>query len=416
MVDAFEYILPSVTTRHGGVHHFNSFDWNEYLISRHFWILVGLLFVIPISFFKTLNALRCASGLSLIIIYGLVGMVVLYAQGLFDPCFGYNNNINATLVDPTEPNSIEYLLTLEENPSNNSTSSDEVCHGETILIGSFTQNIQNLAVFVFSFTCHQNIFSVVNEISNRSQSRINIVIATAIISALILYFVISIEGYRTYGSEVKGDIILNYPQTLPVSLMRMSIAFMVMLSYPLQLDPSRRCITSLIHSCGEWLQHMERRRWQKINREIEEEIKQEIQKDNLVIDGIDTDFGSSNHNDLDQTNDNNEHLSPEEVQDLIEERLILESFSKDFIFNTVTCCFLILSFSIAMVVSDLGIILAIVGATGSTTVTYILPGLVYLKLHPHWHFMKLVASLQLLLGLIIIPSALYFVIFGNVRE
>jgi amino acid permease len=54
----------------------------------------------------------------------------------------------------------------------------------------------------------------------------------------------------------------------------------------------------------------------------------------------------------------------------------------DKLFNTITIAFLSLSFTLAMIVDDLGIVLALVGATGSTLVSYILPGLIYLKLHP----------------------------------
>lgn len=54
----------------------------------------------------------------------------------------------------------------------------------------------------------------------------------------------------------------------------------------------------------------------------------------------------------------------------------------DKLFNTITIAFLSLSFTLAMIVDYLGIVLALVGATGSTLVSYILPGLIYLKLHP----------------------------------
>ena len=81
------------------------------------------------------------------------------------------------------------------------------------------------------------------------------------------------------------------------------------------------------------------------------------------------------------------------------------------LFNVITCTFLICSFIIAMSISDLGIILGIVGATGSTIVSYILPGAVYIKLHPYPHILRSLAYVQLILGVIIVPTALYFVIF-----
>ena len=84
---------------------------------------------------------------------------------------------------------------------------------------------------------------------------------------------------------------------------------------------------------------------------------------------------------------------------------------KDYIFYGITCTFLIFSFMVAISVEDLGVVLGIVGATGSTIVSYILPGAVYIKLHPHAHILKFFAYFQLLLGLVMMPTALYFVIF-----
>ena len=52
----------------------------------------------------------------------------------------------------------------------------------------------------------------------------------------------------------------------------------------------------------------------------------------------------------------------------------------DILFLIITIIFLLSSLSIALIITDLGVILSIVGATGSTIVSYILPGLIYLKL------------------------------------
>lgn len=62
--------------------------------------------------------------------------------------------------------------------------------------------------------------------------------------------------------------------------------------------------------------------------------------------------------------------------------------SKDTLFNAITISFLFCSFTITMVVSDLGLVLGVVGATGLTMVCYILPGIVYIKLYPKPHFVK----------------------------
>ena len=69
------------------------------------------------------------------------------------------------------------------------------------------------------------------------------------------------------------------------------------------------------------------------------------------------------------------------------------------------------SLLIALVVTDLGIILALVGATGATIVAYILPGAAYYQMHRnHGAAWKRVGALCLLgAGLIIMPVCLVFI-------
>lgn len=85
-------------------------------------------------------------------------------------------------------------------------------------------------------------------------------------------------------------------------------------------------------------------------------------------------------------------------------------------FYLITTIFLGLSFAVAITVSDLGVILSLVGATGSTIVSYILPGFCYYLTfkdridnirNPKW---KLYGALfQGVIGIIIIPICLTFI-------
>ena len=49
----------------------------------------------------------------------------------------------------------------------------------------------------------------------------------------------------------------------------------------------------------------------------------------------------------------------------------------DFRFRVITAIFVLGTFGLAMVLTNLGIVLAIIGATGSTIITFILPGAAY---------------------------------------
>lgn len=75
--------------------------------------------------------------------------------------------------------------------------------------------------------------------------------------------------------------------------------------------------------------------------------------------------------------------------------------------------FLAVTLGTALAVHDLSIMLSIVGATGSTTVSYILPGFYYYVLFrkaedgPAWK--RYLALIQGIAGLIIVPLCLTFI-------
>ncbi|KAL7550741.1 hypothetical protein ACHAWF_013960 [Thalassiosira exigua] len=330
------------------------------LLSRHFWVLGGLLSVMPFSFYRTLDELKKASALALVFVFMLVGMIIAYANGIADPCIG-----NETIENGT-------------------------CRGEFETHTSFSMTLSKLPIFVFSFTCHQNIFPIVNEMNLLSQRRINIVICSSIGFALVLFSVVALEGYGTYGSFVRGDILLNYPENTPVTFLRVCIAFMLALHYPLQLDPSRRCVTSLVKVILKWWHNRKRlntgRNMQGTGHIGEIEMEQEEEESMSP-------YGEMSHGNMRNPAEDCDHL-----------------------FYIITYSFLALSFILALSVDDLGVILALVGATGSTLVSYVLPGLIYIKIFPKSSWPTVMAYIQLVTGIAIIPLALYFIITNQVSH
>lgn len=87
--------------------------------------------------------------------------------------------------------------------------------------------------------------------------------------------------------------------------------------------------------------------------------------------------------------------------------------ARDFRYWSSTLTFLVLSYIIALSVDDLGVVLAFVGATGSTMVSYILPGFCYYLIFdeasgaPKWK--RYTAFAQGVAGLIIVPVCLTFI-------
>lgn len=342
MVDALDHILLT-----GDPQNDESFVVSLFL-SKRFWVAGALLLVLPFSFYKSLNDLKKASALALVFVLLLAAGIVAYSFDVADPCDGVD---------------------------------EQDCKGEVVPVKDFRSTFSKLPIFIFAFTCQQNIFPIVNEIQYRTQERINTVIVLSVGSALILFSVVAFEGYRTYGAYVKGDIVLNYPETAFVTFLRICIAGMLTLHYPLQLDPARRCLTSLVTVANQW--------WRNFV-EIRREHSSAIQPS---VDGYyDSDSYTSSLEKGDSPGSNGGNR----------------------LFYSITVSFLILSFTLAMFVNDLGIVLALVGATGSTLVSYVLPGLIYVKVHPDKDVSMILGYIQLIIGVLIIPLSLYFVTSGSI--
>lgn len=204
--------------------------------------------------------------------------------------------------------------------------------GEIRLI-HFTPNfVSTFPIQVFAFTCAQNLFPIFNELSNNSQRRMNIVIATSIGSASLTYEVIAIFGYLTFGSKVSANIIAMYPSTsLFIAIGQLAIVILVLFSYPLQVHPCRNCLDKVFHAGH-----------------VEPVVKPltEAEEDS---DAIEVD----EHENADMT---------------------------PLKHTVLTTAIVFCGFAIAYFVDDLKMVLSFVGSTGSTTISFILPGLFYWKL------------------------------------
>jgi len=247
-------------------------------------ILMGILF--PLSFMRKIDSLRHTSYIALFSVAYLVVVVIV--------C---------------------HFFPLEGTQA----------PGEIHLI-HFTPNfVSTFPVQVFAYTCAQNIFPIFNEVSSNTQTRMNIVIGTSIGSAALIYEIIAIFGYLTFGSKVGANIIAMYPSTsLFIAIGQLAIAILVMFSYPLQVHPCRNCLDKVFH-----MGHVVK------TSDGEEEVE-------------------------------DEHGGSPDMSPLKHILLTI----------TIVVC----GFAIAFFVDDLQMVLSFVGSTGSTTISFILPGLFYWKL------------------------------------
>jgi amino acid permease len=176
-------------------------------------------------------------------------------------------------------------------------------------------------------------FSVLNEIGDNSHYRTTAVIFTSIGGACSLYILTGITGYLSYGDNIRGNIVSMYPTAAASTIGRLAIVILVMFSYPLQIHPCR----ASLDACTKW---RPRRRNQNENSPSRNTLIHNTQKP----------------------------VVPKATE------------MSDYRFAIVTTILIILTFITAMTVSSLEKVLAYVGSTGSTTISFILPGLFYYKI------------------------------------
>lgn len=182
-------------------------------------------------------------------------------------------------------------------------------------------------------------FSILNEIANNSHFRTTAVVGASIGTAAFMYILVGITGYLSYGDHVNDNIVSMYAPSVATTIGRLAIVILVMFSYPLQVHPCRASVDAVI-------------KWRP-------NTKSKKGNESSPSPGRTEPL-------LGPAKPAPPHPTPSEMSDIR--------------FAVLTTCIIILSYIVAMTVSSLGMVLAYVGSTGSTTISFILPGLFYYKI------------------------------------
>lgn len=205
----------------------------------------------------------------------------------------------------------------------------------------------------------------------------NTVIGTSIGGACIIYEIVAVLGYLTFGSKVGANIMAMYPATsLFIACGQLAIVILVLFSYPLQVHPCRNCLDKIVEATT--------------SKKILRPARPENGETTPVID-----------EELDYEHPLQDAHSPARHA-------------------TLTAAIIICGFTIAYFVSSLQLgkiskgsqakrcsrehlsVLSFVGSTGSTTISFILPGLFFAKLFqedPKERLMVLLAKVLTVYGL-----------------
>ncbi|KAI9594611.1 transmembrane amino acid transporter protein-domain-containing protein [Syncephalis fuscata] len=269
-----------------------SFAW---LNDRRLWITLAMVLVVaPLSFLKRLDSLRHTSLAALMAVVYLFLLVVgsYWSPESIPP--------NTDLPPRPNPHSLPWFK-------------------------FSTDFFTKLPIFVFAFTCHQNIFTVYNELVDNSQRYVNQVIRYSMMAGLFIYEFIGLSGYLSFGNRVLPNIILMYKPSILVTGGQAALVILQIFSYPLQCHPCRASLDKVIPY-------------------------------------------SIAHN---STENEHEDILPV---------LLPPGTSSEHRFRLLTIAILIASYILAITVNKLDLVLSLVGATGSTTISFILPGLFYWRI------------------------------------
>ncbi|TPX68102.1 hypothetical protein SpCBS45565_g03367 [Spizellomyces sp. 'palustris'] len=279
------------------------------LRTKLFWITLSLLLVSPFCFLSRLDSLRYTSAFALLSVVYLLLIVVYY-----------------------------FLAPTNDMPPH-------VPWGDVTWFKMDTAFFGYLPIFVFAFTCHQNIFAVYNELDDNHPQRITGVILTSVGTAFSVYETIGVLGYLTFGNEVASNIIGQYPPSPFITGGQLAIALLVLLSYPLQCHPCRASLEKILT-----------------------------------------------------------HFRKPETDEL--------SWAK---WVGMTVVIMVGSFGAAILLKNLATVLAYVGATGSTTICYILPGIFYYKMSEDtpWDATRVGAVTLASMGCVIMATSLGSLMVGG---
>lgn len=278
-----------------------------FLVDRRFWVTAFMLIVIPLSFLRRLDSLKYTSVIALISI-GYLVILVVYHFAASDTLPGGHY----------------------ETPLRRFAWAGPV------------QALASFPVIVFAYTCHQNMFSILNEIADNSHWRTTSVIFASIGSAAALYILVGITGYISFGNEVGGNIVAQYAPSTSTTIGRAAIVVLVMFSYPLQVHPCRASVDAVL-------------KWRP--------------KGKL--------FSFLSRHNISPPDASPPRYEPLLAAPAIQPR---KTDMSDTRFALITTVIIVCSYIVAMTVSSLEAVLAYVGSTGSTAISFILPGLFYYKI------------------------------------
>lgn len=310
---------------------------------RFFWITLSMFVCVPLSFLKNLKSLRFSAFLGLVaILYMIVFIIVMY----------FTNSVPEEMTGP--------ISLFPEHPMN--------------IFFSFS-------IMLFALAGHQNLFSIVNESRDKSMRGMVIVVVTALIVAYLLNVLLGLFGYMTFGLKILGNIMLMYEPSPSAIVGRTAIVVMVMCSFPFLVHPCRISVNNTsIHLSNKIKNKKAKKNVSSSETSSSpENPTKELKVDESLKKSDDLENASNSISNTVVSNDEvlvNQGEQSEQSEQVDANIIIITNKS----FIAITISLLVCSYLIAFLTNSFDTVLAVVGSTGCTILTFILPGLFGFKL------------------------------------
>jgi len=182
---------------------------------REFWIVLFVLLISPLIFQRTINALRYVSFISFICLLYISSMAFVHAGEL------------------------ETLPKTSWWP------------------GTIVDVLKAAPMFIFMFTCHQNLPQISNELINNTRRRLLYVIVGALAIVLSIYILVGFVGYLVFGDQVSSDYLKSFPEENVYEYGNLLFVIATAFIYPLWSFPARQSLGNVIlgHCNWSFLQH-----------------------------------------------------------------------------------------------------------------------------------------------------------------
>ncbi len=209
----------------------------SFFTSREFFVILSLILVFPLSLPKKIGILQYTSMVAVLFVLYTTGLVIVY---FFKPV----EELCSTFLDQKN------LTACSGSRCCVSDTSNDCCIGETNAFSSDASNyVKAFPNMATAFCCAAQIFALFNSFQKPTFKRVSGATSLAIFTTVILYLIIALFGYMTYGSNVADNLLSSYPLTTPVAVARGGIAFVLIFSYPLFLHVARDSTIDMILFC-----------------------------------------------------------------------------------------------------------------------------------------------------------------------